>query len=103
MSTRGAPESPTTTQHPPSTRSRSRGRPFALSVLFVQNIAGSVVGKEYEERGNARDGAKLVMAVACAEVPKFTVVVGGSFGAGNYAMCGRGDEPRQPRVGPNAQ
>ena len=61
-----------------------------------------MVGKEYEEGGIARDGAKLVMAVACAEVPKFTVVVGGSFGAGNYAMCGRAYEPRQLWMWPNA-
>jgi hypothetical protein len=62
-----------------------------------------MVGKEYEEGGIARDGAKLVMAVACAEVPKFTVVVGGSFGAGNYAMCGRAYEPRQLWMWPNAR
>ena len=59
--------------------------------------------EEYEEGGIARDGAKLVMAVACAEVPKFTVVVGGSFGAGNYAMCGRAYEPRQLWMWPNAR
>ena len=62
-----------------------------------------MVGKEYEEGGIARDGAKLVMAVACADVPKFTVVVGGSFGAGNYAMCGRAYEPRQLWMWPNAR
>ena len=62
-----------------------------------------MVGKEYEEGGIARDGAKLVMAVACADVPKFTVVTGGSFGAGNYAMCGRAYEPRQLWMWPNAR
>jgi 3-methylcrotonyl-CoA carboxylase beta subunit len=62
-----------------------------------------MVGKEYEEGGIARDGAKLVMAVACAEVPKFTVVTGGSFGAGNYAMCGRAYGPRQLWMWPNAR
>ena len=62
-----------------------------------------MVGKEYEVGGIARDGAKLVMAVACAEVPKFTVVVGGSFGAGNYAMCGRAYGPRQLWMWPNAR
>ena len=62
-----------------------------------------MVGKEYEAGGIARDGAKLVMAVACAEVPKFTVVVGGSFGAGNYAMCGRAYSPRQLWMWPNAR
>jgi acetyl-CoA carboxylase carboxyltransferase component len=74
-----------------------------LPLVFLQNITGFMVGKEYEERGIARDGAKLVMAVACAEVPKFTVVVGGSFGAGNYAMCGRAYEPRQLWMWPNAR
>ena len=62
-----------------------------------------MVGKEYEEGGIARDGAKLVMAVACADVPKFTVVTGGSFGAGNYAMCGRAYGPRQLWMWPNAR
>src|SRR5207248_5188282 len=66
-----------------------------VPLVFLQNITGFMVGKEYETGGIARDGAKLVMAVACAEVPKLTVVVGGSFGAGNYAMCGRAYEPRQ--------
>jgi acetyl-CoA carboxylase carboxyltransferase component len=64
-----------------------------IPLVFLQNITGFMVGKEYEEGGIARDGAKLVMAVACADVPKFTVVTGGSFGAGNYAMCGRAYEP----------
>ncbi|MDH4103182.1 MAG: methylcrotonoyl-CoA carboxylase [Thermoleophilia bacterium] len=74
-----------------------------IPLVFLQNITGFMVGKEYEEGGIARDGAKLVMAVACAEVPKFTIVVGGSFGAGNYAMCGRAYEPRQLWMWPNAR
>jgi acetyl-CoA carboxylase carboxyltransferase component len=74
-----------------------------IPLVFLQNITGFMVGKEYEEGGIARDGAKLVMAVACANVPKFTVVVGGSFGAGNYAMCGRAYEPRQLWMWPNAR
>ncbi|MBA3364214.1 MAG: methylcrotonoyl-CoA carboxylase [Actinobacteria bacterium] len=74
-----------------------------VPLVFLQNITGFMVGKEYEAGGIARDGAKLVMAVACAEVPKFTVVVGGSFGAGNYAMCGRAYEPRQLWMWPNAR
>jgi len=74
-----------------------------IPLVFLQSITGFMVGKEYEEGGIARDGAKLVMAVACAEVPKFTVVVGGSFGAGNYAMCGRAYEPRQLWMWPNAR
>ena len=74
-----------------------------IPLVFLQNITGFMVGKEYEERGIARDGAKLVMAVACAEVPKFTVVTGGSFGAGNYAMCGRAFAPRQLWMWPNAR
>ncbi|MBO9618843.1 MAG: methylcrotonoyl-CoA carboxylase [Niabella sp.] len=63
-------------------------------ILFLQNITGFIVGKEYEHKGIARDGAKMVHAVANANVPKFTVVFGGSFGAGNYAMCGRAYDPR---------
>jgi acetyl-CoA carboxylase carboxyltransferase component len=74
-----------------------------IPLVFLQNITGFMVGKEYEEGGIARDGAKLVMAVACAQVPKFTVVTGGSFGAGNYAMCGRAYEPRQLWMWPNAR
>ena len=74
-----------------------------MPLVFLQNITGFMVGKEYEEGGIARDGAKLVMAVACADVPKFTVVTGGSFGAGNYAMCGRAYEPRQLWMWPNAR
>jgi len=74
-----------------------------IPLLFLQNITGFMVGKEYEAGGIARDGAKLVMAVANARVPKFTVVTGGSFGAGNYAMCGRAYEPRQLWMWPNAR
>ena len=74
-----------------------------VPLVFLQNITGFMVGKEYEARGIARDGAKLVMAVACADVPKFTVVTGGSFGAGNYGMCGRAYSPRQLWMWPNAR
>ncbi len=76
-----------------------RGTPL----VFLQNITGFMIGKEYENRGIAKDGAKLVTAVACAEVPKFTVVIGGSFGAGNYGMCGRAYAPRQLWMWPNAR
>jgi acetyl-CoA carboxylase carboxyltransferase component len=74
-----------------------------VPLVFFQNITGFMVGTEYEAGGIARDGAKLVMAVANAQVPKFTVVTGGSFGAGNYAMCGRAFEPRQLWMWPNAR
>src|SRR4051812_1960193 len=74
-----------------------------IPLVFLQNITGFMVGTEYEARGIARDGAKLVMAVANAQVPKFTVVTGGSFGAGNYAMCGRAYGPRQLWTWPNAR
>ena len=74
-----------------------------IPLVFLQNITGFMVGKEYEEGGIARDGAKLVTAVACADVPKLTVVTGGSFGAGNYAMCGRAYGPRQLWMWPNAR
>jgi acetyl-CoA carboxylase carboxyltransferase component len=74
-----------------------------VPLVFLQNVTGFMVGKEYEAGGIARDGAKMVMAVANAEVPKFTVVVGGSFGAGNYAMCGRAYAPRQLWMWPNAR
>jgi acetyl-CoA carboxylase carboxyltransferase component len=74
-----------------------------IPLVFLQNITGFMVGAEYEAGGIARDGAKLVMAVANAKVPKFTVVTGGSFGAGNYAMCGRAYEPRQLWMWPNAR
>jgi acetyl-CoA carboxylase carboxyltransferase component len=74
-----------------------------IPLIFLQNITGFMVGTEYEAGGIARDGAKLVMAVANAQVPKFTVVTGGSFGAGNYAMCGRAYSPRQLWMWPNSR
>ncbi len=74
-----------------------------IPLVFLQNITGFMVGKEYENRGIARDGAKLVTAVACSVVPKFTVVIGGSFGAGNYGMCGRAYDPRFLWMWPNAR
>jgi 3-methylcrotonyl-CoA carboxylase beta subunit len=74
-----------------------------VPLVFLQNITGFMVGKEYEAGGIAKDGAKLVTAVACAQVPKFTVIVGGSFGAGNYGMCGRAYGPRQLWMWPNAR
>lgn len=74
-----------------------------VPILFLQNITGFIVGKDYERKGIARDGAKLVHAVANARVPKFTVVFGGSFGAGNYAMAGRAYEPRLLFMWPNAK
>jgi propionyl-CoA carboxylase len=76
-----------------------RGTPL----LFLQNITGFMVGKDYENAGIAKDGAKLVTAVSSAEVPKFTVIIGGSFGAGNYGMCGRAYSPRQLWMWPNAR
>ncbi|MBA6411533.1 methylcrotonoyl-CoA carboxylase [Parahaliea sp. F7430] len=72
-------------------------------LVFLQNITGFMVGKQYEASGIARHGAKMVHAVACADVPKFTVMIGGSFGAGNYAMCGRAYEPRFLFMWPNAR
>jgi acetyl-CoA carboxylase carboxyltransferase component len=74
-----------------------------VPLVFLQNITGFMVGKDYEARGIAKDGAKLVTAVACAQVPKFTFIVGGSFGAGNYGMCGRAYSPRQLWMWPNAR
>lgn len=74
-----------------------------IPLLFLQNITGFMVGSQYEAGGIARHGAKLVTAVACANVPKFTVVVGGSFGAGNYGMCGRAYDPRFMFMWPNAR
>jgi acetyl-CoA carboxylase carboxyltransferase component len=74
-----------------------------IPLIFLQNITGFMVGREYEAGGIAKDGAKLVTAVACAEVPKFTVVIGGSFGAGNYAMAGRAYQPRFLWTWPNAR
>jgi 3-methylcrotonyl-CoA carboxylase beta subunit len=74
-----------------------------IPLIFLQNIAGFMVGRKYEAGGIARDGAKLVTAVACAQVPKFTVIIGGSFGAGNYGMCGRAYGPRFLWMWPNAR
>ena len=74
-----------------------------IPLVFLQNITGFMVGREYENGGIAKDGAKMVMAVANARVPKFTVVIGGSFGAGYYAMCGRAYGPRQLWMWPNAR
>src|SRR5687767_5135884 len=74
-----------------------------VPLVFLQNITGFMVGREYEAGGIAKDGAKLVMAVANAEVPKFTVLIGGSFGAGNYAMAGRAYQPRFLWTWPNAR
>jgi 3-methylcrotonyl-CoA carboxylase beta subunit len=74
-----------------------------IPLLFLQNITGFMVGKKYEAGGIARDGAKLVTAVATASVPKFTVVIGGSYGAGNYGMCGRAYSPRFLWMWPNAR
>ncbi len=74
-----------------------------IPLLFLQNITGFIVGKEYEHGGIARDGAKMIHAVANAQVPRFTVIVGGSYGAGNYAMCGRGYLPRLLWMWPNAR
>jgi acetyl-CoA carboxylase carboxyltransferase component len=74
-----------------------------IPLVFLQNITGFIVGKQYEHRGIAKDGAKLVHAVANADVPKFTAIVGGSYGAGNYAMCGRAYGPRLLWMWPNAR
>jgi acetyl-CoA carboxylase carboxyltransferase component len=74
-----------------------------VPLVFLQNITGFMVGKEYEAGGIAKDGAKMVMAVADANIPKFTVIVGGSFGAGNYGMCGRAYSPRFLWMWPNAR
>ena len=74
-----------------------------IPLVFLQNITGFMVGREYEAGGIAKDGAKLVTAVACSVVPKFTVVIGGSFGAGNYGMCGRAYDPRFLWMWPNAR
>ena len=75
----------------------------SIPLVFLQNITGFMVGSKYEAEGIAKHGAKLVTAVACAQVPKFTVIIGGSFGAGNYAMCGRAYEPRFLWMWPNAR
>ena len=74
-----------------------------IPLVFLQNITGFMVGRQYEAGGIAKHGAKMVTAVACARVPKFTVIIGGSFGAGNYAMCGRAYSPRFLWMWPNAR
>ncbi|MCK4428344.1 MAG: methylcrotonoyl-CoA carboxylase [candidate division Zixibacteria bacterium] len=74
-----------------------------IPLIFLQNITGFIVGKQYEHKGIAKDGAKMVHAVANADVPKFTVIVGGSYGAGNYGMCGRAYDPRLIWMWPNAK
>jgi 3-methylcrotonyl-CoA carboxylase beta subunit len=74
-----------------------------IPLIFIQNITGFMVGRDYEAGGIAKDGAKLVTAVSCASVPKLTVIVGGSFGAGNYGMCGRAYSPRFLFMWPNAR
>ncbi|XP_024611984.1 methylcrotonoyl-CoA carboxylase beta chain, mitochondrial [Neophocaena asiaeorientalis asiaeorientalis] len=74
-----------------------------IPLLFLQNITGFMVGREYEAEGIAKDGAKMVTAVACANVPKITVIIGGSYGAGNYGMCGRAFSPRFLYLWPNAR
>ena len=74
-----------------------------IPILFLQNVSGFMVGSKYEAGGIAKDGAKLVTAVACAKVPKITVIIGGSFGAGNYGMCGRAYSPRFLFTWPNSR
>ena len=105
-----APNTASTSCPPGFAESSQKGAHFIelackrrVPLLFLQNITGFMVGKEYEAGGIARDGAKLVMAVANARVPKFTVVTGGSFGAGNYAMCGRAYGARFLWMWPNAR
>ena len=97
-------------QRDPVQRVRLKGAHFielcnqrGIPLVFLQNITGFMVGREYESGGIAKDGAKLVTAVACSVVPKFTVVIGGSFGAGNYGMCGRAYDPRFLWMWPNAR
>jgi 3-methylcrotonyl-CoA carboxylase beta subunit len=75
----------------------------SIPLVFLQNITGFMVGKKYESQGIAKHGAKMVTAVACSKVPKFTVIIGGSFGAGNYAMCGRAYNPRFLWMWPNSR
>ena len=75
----------------------------SVPLVFLQNITGFMVGKDYEAGGIAKDGAKLVTAVSCVNVPKFTVIVGGSHGAGNYGMCGRAYDPRFLFMWPNSR
>jgi 3-methylcrotonyl-CoA carboxylase beta subunit len=74
-----------------------------IPIIFLQNIAGFMVGKEYEHRGIAKDGAKMVHAVATTRVPRFTIITGGSFGAGNYAMSGRAFDPGLLFMWPNSK
>jgi len=74
-----------------------------IPLLFLQNITGFMVGRKYEAGGIAKDGAKMVTAVSCAQVPKFTIIIGGSYGAGNYGMCGRAFNPRFLWMWPNAR
>ncbi len=74
-----------------------------IPLIFLQNITGFMVGQKYEAGGIAKDGAKMVTAVATANVPKLTIIMGGSFGAGNYAMCGRSYDPRFLFMWPNAR
>jgi len=74
-----------------------------IPLVFLQNITGFMVGRKYENEGIARNGAKMVTAVSTASVPKFTVIIGGSFGAGNYGMCGRAFSPRMLWMWPNAR
>jgi 3-methylcrotonyl-CoA carboxylase beta subunit len=74
-----------------------------VPLIFLQNITGFMVGRKVENEGIARHGAKMVTAVSCAQVPKFTVIIGGSFGAGNYGMCGRAFGPRFVWMWPNAR
>ncbi|MES2965673.1 MAG: carboxyl transferase domain-containing protein, partial [Bdellovibrionota bacterium] len=74
-----------------------------VPLVFLQNITGFMVGKKYENEGIAKHGAKMVMAVSNARVPKFTVIIGGSYGAGNYGMCGRAYQPRFLWMWPNAR
>ena len=74
-----------------------------IPLVFLQNVTGFMVGRKYENEGIARAGAKMVTAVACAQVPKFTIIIGGSFGAGNYGMCGRAYSPRFLWMWPNAR
>lgn len=75
----------------------------SIPLIFLQNVTGFMVGKDAEHGGIAKDGAKMVTAVACAKVPKITLIVGGSFGAGNYGMCGRAYSPRFLFMWPNAR
>src|SRR5919202_4943984 len=74
-----------------------------IPLLFLQNIVGFMVVREYEAGGIAKDGAKMVAAVSCAQVPKITLIIGGSYGAGNYGMCGRAFAPRFLFTWPNAR